>query len=143
MVNLLPDRFHGFAPALQAFCKHRASAAQRRGAQKRQALPWVPVEKDHTFETDDGTKTPAELRAQLFVYHFMFGPRVQGWPDAGCPGCSAKPRTASKVPSSISRRGAPRHERLALEGRVVYHTYSCYDRHRRLERHLAAARPHP
>src|SRR5919204_2104777 len=54
-------------------------------AQKRQALPWVPVEKDYTFETDDGMKTLAELfdgRAQLLVYHFMFGPTVEGWPDA-------------------------------------------------------------
>jgi predicted dithiol-disulfide oxidoreductase (DUF899 family) len=60
-------------------------------AQKRQALPWVPVEKDYAFETEDGTKSLAELfdgREQLLVYHFMFGPTVEGWPDAGCPGCS-------------------------------------------------------
>ena len=60
-------------------------------ARKRQALPWVGVEKDYSFETDDGTKTLAELfdaRSQLVVYHFMFGPTVDGWPDAGCPGCS-------------------------------------------------------
>jgi predicted dithiol-disulfide oxidoreductase (DUF899 family) len=60
-------------------------------ARKRQALPWVTVEKDYTFETDDGTKTLAEVfeeRSQLLVYHFMFGPTVEGWPDAGCPGCS-------------------------------------------------------
>jgi predicted dithiol-disulfide oxidoreductase (DUF899 family) len=58
---------------------------------KRQALPWVAVEKDYTFETDEGTKTLAEVfegRSQLLVYHFMFGPTVEGWPDAGCPGCS-------------------------------------------------------
>jgi predicted dithiol-disulfide oxidoreductase (DUF899 family) len=60
-------------------------------AQKRRALPWVPVEKDYTFQTEEGTKTLAELfegNAQLLVYHFMFGPTVEGWPDAGCPGCS-------------------------------------------------------
>src|SRR6059036_1222935 len=60
-------------------------------ARKRQALPWVPVEEDYSFEADDGTKTLADLfagRAQLLVYHFMFGPTVEGWPDAGCPGCS-------------------------------------------------------
>jgi len=60
-------------------------------ARKRQALPWVAVEKDYSFESDDGTKTLVELfdgRSQLLVYHFMFGPTVEGWPDAGCPGCS-------------------------------------------------------
>jgi predicted dithiol-disulfide oxidoreductase (DUF899 family) len=60
-------------------------------ARKRQALPRVPVEKDYVFETDEGRKTLAELfdgREQLLVYHFMFGPTVEGWPEAGCPGCS-------------------------------------------------------
>jgi predicted dithiol-disulfide oxidoreductase (DUF899 family) len=60
-------------------------------ARKRQELPWVPVEKEYTFESNDGTKTLAELfdgRSQLLVYHFMFGPSVEGWPEAGCPGCS-------------------------------------------------------
>ena len=63
----------------------------RRGdelARKRRELPWVPVEKDYRFETEDGTKTLADLfdgRSQLLVYHFMFGPR---W-TAGCPVCSS------------------------------------------------------
>jgi predicted dithiol-disulfide oxidoreductase (DUF899 family) len=60
-------------------------------ARKRQALPWVPVEKGYRFETEDGTKALPDLfdgRSQLLVYHFMFGPTVEGWPDAGCPGCS-------------------------------------------------------
>src|SRR5881409_2015446 len=63
----------------------------RRGdelAAKRRALPWVPVEKDYRFETEDGTKTLAELfdgRSQLLVYHFMFGPSY----EAGCPTCSS------------------------------------------------------
>jgi predicted dithiol-disulfide oxidoreductase (DUF899 family) len=77
-------------------------------ARKRQALPWVAVEKDYSFESEDGTKTLADLfdgRSQLLVYHFMFGPTVQGWPDAGCPGCSYT-ATASTAPPSISRRGA-------------------------------------
>ena len=55
-------------------------------ARKRQALPWVAVEKDYAFEADDGTKTLVDLfdgRSQLLVYHFMFGPTVDGWPDAG------------------------------------------------------------
>jgi predicted dithiol-disulfide oxidoreductase (DUF899 family) len=63
----------------------------RRGdelARKRRELPWVPVEKDYRFETEDGTKTLADLfdgRSQLVVYHFMFGP---SW-SAGCPVCSS------------------------------------------------------
>jgi predicted dithiol-disulfide oxidoreductase (DUF899 family) len=57
-------------------------------ARKRRELPWVPVEKDYTFETAAGTKSLAELfdgRSQLLIYHFMFGPT---W-DAGCPVCSS------------------------------------------------------
>jgi predicted dithiol-disulfide oxidoreductase (DUF899 family) len=60
-------------------------------ARKRQQLPWVPVDKEYTFETNEGTRTLAELfdgRSQLLVYHFMFGPTVPGWPEVGCPGCS-------------------------------------------------------
>jgi predicted dithiol-disulfide oxidoreductase (DUF899 family) len=60
-------------------------------ARERQDLPWVQVDKEYRFETDEGTKTLAELfagRSQLLVYHFMFGPSVEGWPEAGCPGCS-------------------------------------------------------
>jgi predicted dithiol-disulfide oxidoreductase (DUF899 family) len=55
---------------------------------KRQELPWVPVEKDYSFETEAGTKSLAELfdgRSQLLVYHFMFGPAY----EAGCTVCSA------------------------------------------------------
>jgi predicted dithiol-disulfide oxidoreductase (DUF899 family) len=49
-------------------------------ARKRQALPWVAVDKDYEFATEEGTKTLAELfdgRTQLLVYHFMFGPTVE------------------------------------------------------------------
>jgi predicted dithiol-disulfide oxidoreductase (DUF899 family) len=63
----------------------------RRGdelARRRQELPWVPIEKDYRFETDDGPASLADLfqgRSQLLVYHFMFGPDY----TAGCPACSA------------------------------------------------------
>jgi predicted dithiol-disulfide oxidoreductase (DUF899 family) len=60
-------------------------------ARKRQELPWVPVDKEYVFEGAEGSRTLKELfdgRSQLLVYHFMFGPSVDGWPDAGCPGCS-------------------------------------------------------
>jgi len=57
-------------------------------ARQRQALPWVRVEKEYVFETEDGGASLQDLfagRSQLLVYHFMFGP---GW-QAGCPSCSA------------------------------------------------------
>ncbi len=63
----------------------------RRGdelTKKRRELPWVPVEKEYEFDTENGTKTLAELfdgRSQLLVYHFMFGPGY----SAGCPVCSS------------------------------------------------------
>jgi predicted dithiol-disulfide oxidoreductase (DUF899 family) len=50
-------------------------------------LPWVPVEKEYTFATDEGEKTLAELfdgRSQLLAYNIMFGPSY----EAACPGCS-------------------------------------------------------
>lgn len=49
-------------------------------AEQRRELPWVRVEKEYRFDTDDGTRTLAELfdgRSQLAVYHFMFGPAYQ------------------------------------------------------------------
>jgi predicted dithiol-disulfide oxidoreductase (DUF899 family) len=55
---------------------------------KRQELPWVKVERDYSFETEDGSKSLADLfdgRSQLMIYHFMFGP---DW-SAGCPVCSS------------------------------------------------------
>src|SRR2546423_5224016 len=73
----------------------------RRGdelTRRRRELPWVPVEKDYKFETEDGTKTLADLfdgRSQLVVYHFMFGPPY----EAGCPVCSSITDTlAPQVP---------------------------------------------
>jgi len=78
----------------------------RRGdelARKRRELPWVPVEKDYRFETEDGTKTLADLfdgRSQLLVYHFMFGPSF----EAGCPVCSSIADTlAPQVPHLKAR----------------------------------------
>jgi len=56
-------------------------------AQQRRELPWVPVEKAYSFDTDEGKKTLAELfdgRSQLLAYHIMFGPDYTG----ACPGCS-------------------------------------------------------
>jgi predicted dithiol-disulfide oxidoreductase (DUF899 family) len=57
-------------------------------AQRRQELPWVRIDKEYRFETDDGRASLADLfrgHSQLLVYHFMFGPDY----TAGCPSCSA------------------------------------------------------
>jgi predicted dithiol-disulfide oxidoreductase (DUF899 family) len=57
-------------------------------ARQRQELPWVKIEKEYRFETDDGGASLQDLfrgRSQLLVYHFMFGPEY----TAGCPLCSA------------------------------------------------------
>jgi predicted dithiol-disulfide oxidoreductase (DUF899 family) len=57
-------------------------------ARRRQELPWVRVDKDYRFETEEGSASLADLfrgRSQLLVYHFMFGPDY----TAGCPSCSA------------------------------------------------------
>jgi predicted dithiol-disulfide oxidoreductase (DUF899 family) len=170
-------------------------------ARKRQKLPWVAIDKAYSFETSEGTKSLPELfagRAQLLVFHFMFGPTVEGWPDAGCPGCSYTADSLDGAVAHLPPRGVnfvavsrapvenlaaykrrmgwsfpwvsaaegdfnldfavfteegrrtgtgfnfdtPKHaadinlrrdelhglSALALEGGVVYHAYSCYDR---------------
>jgi predicted dithiol-disulfide oxidoreductase (DUF899 family) len=57
-------------------------------ARRRQELPWVRIDKEYRFDTDEGSALLADLfrgRSQLLVYHFMFGPDYK----AGCPSCSA------------------------------------------------------
>lgn len=56
-------------------------------ARRRQALPWVRVDRAYGFDTDEGAAGLEDLfrgRSQLLVYHFMFGPDYA----AGCPSCS-------------------------------------------------------
>jgi predicted dithiol-disulfide oxidoreductase (DUF899 family) len=57
-------------------------------ARQRQELPWVRIDKQYRFETDEGNASLADLfrgRSQLLIYHFMFGPEY----TVGCPHCSA------------------------------------------------------
>jgi predicted dithiol-disulfide oxidoreductase (DUF899 family) len=57
-------------------------------ARRRRELPWVRIDKEYRFETDDGSALLRDLfrgRSQLLIYHFMFGPDY----TAGCPSCSA------------------------------------------------------
>jgi predicted dithiol-disulfide oxidoreductase (DUF899 family) len=57
-------------------------------ARQRQALPWVRIEKEYRFDTEEGSASLADLfkgRSQLLVYHLMFGPDY----TAPCPSCSS------------------------------------------------------
>src|SRR6266536_2034037 len=57
-------------------------------ARQRQELPWVRIDKQYRFDTDEGEASLADLfkgHSQLLIYHFMFGPEY----TAGCPSCSA------------------------------------------------------
>src|SRR6266536_1219696 len=61
----------------------------RRATEQRRQLPWVPVEKEYVFDTEDGKKTLAELfegRSQLLAYNIMYGPDYE---IGACPGCTS------------------------------------------------------
>jgi predicted dithiol-disulfide oxidoreductase (DUF899 family) len=60
-------------------------------AAERRRFPMVKIDKNYVFEGSDGKARLVDLfdgRRQLILYHFMFAPGVDGWPEAGCPGCS-------------------------------------------------------
>jgi predicted dithiol-disulfide oxidoreductase (DUF899 family) len=60
----------------------------RKATEVRRRLPWVPVEKEYVFDTEDGKRTLADLfdgRSQLLAYNIMFGPDYE---NGACPGCS-------------------------------------------------------
>ena len=72
-------------------------------ARQRREVPWVPVEKEYTLQTAEGTRTLAELfdgRSQLVVYHFMFGPHY----EAGCPSCSSTADSFNDVLAHLEAR---------------------------------------
>src|SRR6059036_2073442 len=76
--------------ARDELAKLEAEQAERNEEIKRQRrdLPWVPVEKEYEFDTDDGKKTLAELfdgRSQLLAYNIMYGP---DYTIGACPGCT-------------------------------------------------------
>jgi predicted dithiol-disulfide oxidoreductase (DUF899 family) len=84
----------------------REKELTRRGdelARERLALPWVQIEKDYSFDTEEGTQTLAELfdgRSQLLVYHFMFGPEY----EAGCAVCSSAADTFDGAVSHLNAK---------------------------------------
>src|SRR5262249_6120717 len=94
MVRQMPDHTVGtreeWLEARTALLEREKELTRRSDelAREREALPRVAIEKDYSFATEDGTKTPAELfdgRPQLLVYHIMFGPEYA----AACPVCSS------------------------------------------------------
>jgi predicted dithiol-disulfide oxidoreductase (DUF899 family) len=89
MANATATREEWLAARIDLLQKEKEHT--RRGdelARQRQALPWVRVEKEYRFDTEDGPASLADLfrgRSQLLIYQFMFGPDY----SAGCPACSA------------------------------------------------------
>jgi predicted dithiol-disulfide oxidoreductase (DUF899 family) len=72
-------------------------------AKQRRELPWVRIDKDYRFETDEGSRTLEELfdgRSQLLIYHFMFGPDY----TAGCPACSSAADTFNGAVPHLNAR---------------------------------------
>jgi predicted dithiol-disulfide oxidoreductase (DUF899 family) len=77
--------------AREELAKLEAEHAQRNEEikQKRRELPWVPVEKEYVFDTEDGKKSLDDLfegRSQLLAYNIMFGP---DYSKGACPGCTS------------------------------------------------------
>jgi predicted dithiol-disulfide oxidoreductase (DUF899 family) len=86
-------------------------------------LPWVRVDKEYRFDTDEGTRTLAELfdgRSQLLVYHFMFGPRYQ----AGDPTNSSIADTVDGVLPHLHARNAT----MLLVSHAPLHKLQAYKR---------------
>jgi predicted dithiol-disulfide oxidoreductase (DUF899 family) len=60
-------------------------------AAERRRLPRILIDKGYEFDGPAGKASLLDLfdgRRQLIVYHFMFAPDVEGWPEAGCGGCT-------------------------------------------------------
>jgi predicted dithiol-disulfide oxidoreductase (DUF899 family) len=60
-------------------------------AAERRRMPRMAVDKGYRFEGPDGPAGLLDLfegRRQLVLYRFFFEPGVDGWPEAGCRGCS-------------------------------------------------------
>jgi predicted dithiol-disulfide oxidoreductase (DUF899 family) len=84
-------------------------------ALQRRELPWLAVEKDYSFETEEGTKTLPELfrgRSQLLIYHLMFGPRY----EAACTVCSSIADTIDPQVVHLGRSHTEEEVRPFVEG---------------------------
>ena len=84
----------------------------QRVTEQRRRLPWVPVEKEYVFDTQEGKKTLAELfdgRSQLLAYNVMFGP---DYALGACPGCTS---LADELDGTLVHLQPPRcHPRVLL-----------------------------
>ena len=73
--------------------RETAVAAAMHGlAAARKRMPMLRVARDYSFEGPEGRRSLLELfegRTQLILYRFFFEEGVDGWPDAGCVGCSS------------------------------------------------------
>jgi len=92
-------------------------------ARQRRELPWVRIDQDYRFDTDEGTASLADLfrgRSQLLVYHFMFGPDY----TAGCPSCSA---IASSYGSDFNYDFQAAHTKEAWDAGAVKYNFGEQD----------------
>jgi predicted dithiol-disulfide oxidoreductase (DUF899 family) len=94
MINLppivSPAEWQAAHEALLAKEKAATHARDALAAERRRQ-PIMKIDKNYVFEGPAGKVSLLDLfegRRQLIIYHFMFGPGVDGWPEAGCPGCS-------------------------------------------------------
>jgi predicted dithiol-disulfide oxidoreductase (DUF899 family) len=85
-----PAEWKAAHEALQVKEKQATRARDALAAERRRQ-PVVEITKHYAFQGLDGAASLRDLfegRRQLILYHFMFAPGVEGWPSAGCPGCS-------------------------------------------------------
>lgn len=83
-----------WAAALQDLTAREEAVAEELDAlaAARKRMPMTRVEQDYRFEGSGGELSLLDLfegRTQLILYRFFFEEGVQGWPDAGCVGCSS------------------------------------------------------
>jgi predicted dithiol-disulfide oxidoreductase (DUF899 family) len=60
-------------------------------AAERRRMPRLLVDNRYMFDGPDGRVSLLDLfegRRQLIIYRFFYEPGVDGWPEAGCRGCS-------------------------------------------------------
>jgi predicted dithiol-disulfide oxidoreductase (DUF899 family) len=107
---------------------------------ERRRLPMVRIEKDYVFDGPDGKVGLLDLfegRRQLIIYHFMFADSVDGWPSAGCPGCSMIVDYLDFLPHLQARDTS-----LALVSRAPLANLESYKRRMGLDGPLVFLRAH-
>jgi predicted dithiol-disulfide oxidoreductase (DUF899 family) len=85
-----PTEWQRARAAMTAIEKAHMRAGDALAAARRH-MPWMKIDKRYSFEGPQGRVSLLELfegRTQLILYHYMFGPKVGGWPEKGCVGCS-------------------------------------------------------